>query len=286
MKSILILGSNGMLGSAVTNNFEGDGNFRVLTLNRQSKVGGTQFDAKNESSLIQIRSLEPDWIVNCVGVIKPHIDEKNPESVKNAFSVNSNFPRALNTIAKETNSRIIQIATDCVFSGSRGQYSEKDIHDPVEIYGVSKSQGEIESENFMNIRCSIVGPDSRSQLSLLEWFLSQEENSTITGYLDHFWNGVTTDAFARICIGIIKNDFFEPGTHHQVPADSLSKAKLLELFQAKFGRDDLRINQIITGDAIDRTLKTLNPERNRERWLAAGYSDIPKIKDLIDNLQV
>ena len=96
----------------------------------------------------------------------------------------------------------------------------------------------------------------------------------------------TTKAYNCRVFYLRKNDFIEPGTHHQVPADSLSKAKLLELFQAKFGRDDLRINQIITGDAIDRTLKTLNPERNRERWLAAGYSDIPKIKDLIDNLQV
>ena len=282
---ILILGSTGMLGQAVFSKFVLSELFNVDFTSR--KLGsGVYLDCLVPKTLDNIERFNPDWIINCIGVIKPCIDESDANSVGNAFQVNSLFPEELNNISRKIDAKVIQIATDCVFSGSRGQYSEKDVHDPVDVYGVSKSQGEIESENFMNLRCSIVGPDSRSQLSLLEWFLSQEENSTITGYLDHFWNGITTDAFARICIGINKNDFFEPGTHHQVPADSLSKAKLLELFQAKFGRDDLRINQITTGDAINRTLKTLNPEENRERWLAAGYPDIPKIEDLIDNLQV
>jgi len=284
MKSILILGSQGMLGSAVTGLFNRSSNFEVHEINRTSTFEGMHFDASSTSARKFIEDSWPEWIINCIGVIKPYIDDKDPVSEKNAFMVNSEFPTTLNQIAKEIDARVIQIATDCVYSGAKGNYSEGDTHDPVDIYGKSKSLGEIDSEHFMNLRCSIVGRDQRNNNSLLEWLLSQEHSAKVTGYLDHLWNGITTNAFARICMGIIEDDLFAAGTSHQVPADKVSKAELLEIFRDKFNRPDLIIEKKLTGDEIDRTLMTVEPERNLQRWLSAGYSDVPTIKALIEEL--
>ena len=83
-----------------------------------------------------------DYIINCVGVIKPYIDESDPESIKNALDVNSLFPHILNkSIKKKT--KIFQIATDCVYNGEKGKYYEKDHHNANDIYGKSKSAGEV-----------------------------------------------------------------------------------------------------------------------------------------------
>jgi dTDP-4-dehydrorhamnose reductase len=284
MKSVLVLGSQGMLGSSVTELFDKSSKFQLHEINRTSVFDGKYFDASSVTTLKIVKDLQPEWIVNCVGVIKPYINESEPKSVENAFTINSEFPFALNQIARETNARIIQIATDCVYSGKKGNYSEDDEHDPVDIYGKSKSLGEIESDNFMNLRCSIIGRDQRSNKSLLEWFLSQDHGATVTGYLDHLWNGITTNAFASICRGIIEDNLFIPGTFHQVPADMVSKAELLEIFKNKFNRHDLVIEKKQTGDEIDRTLITLDPDGNLERWRSAGYSGMPTVKALIEAL--
>ena len=284
MKSILILGSQGMLGSAITDLFNRSSNFEVHEINRTSNFEGMHFDASTTSARKFIEDSCPEWIINCIGVIKPYINDQDPVSEKNAFKVNSEFPTTLNQIAKEIDARVIQIATDCVYSGAKGNYSEGDAHDPVDIYGKSKSLGEIDSEHFMNLRCSIVGRDQRNNNSLLEWFLSQENSAKVAGYLDHLWNGITTNAFARICRGIIEDDLFAAGTFHQVPADRVSKAELLEMFRDKFNRPDLIIEKKLTGDEIDRTLMTVDPEGNLQRWLSAGYPDVPTIKALIEEL--
>jgi dTDP-4-dehydrorhamnose reductase len=48
----------------------------------------------------------------------------------------------------KSNCKIFQIATDCVFSGSKGNYNEKNLHDAFDVYGKSKSLGEINNKNF------------------------------------------------------------------------------------------------------------------------------------------
>ena len=272
-----------MLGQAITSEFVKTKHL-VTTYTSRVAGNGIYFDPNEKSSLDNIVDNEPDWIINCIGVIKPYINDQDPVSEKNAFMVNAQFPATLNQIAKELDARVIQIATDCVYSGAKGNYSEGDAHDPVDTYGKSKSLGEIDSEHFMNLRCSIVGRDQRNNNSLLEWLLSQEHSAKVTGYLDHLWNGITTNAFARICRGIIEDDLFAAGTFHQVPADRVSKAELLEMFRDKFNRPDLIIEKKLTGDEIDRTLITVEPEENLQRWLSAGYSDVPTIKALIEEL--
>jgi len=69
--------------------------------------------------------------------------------------------------------RFIEISTDCVFTGDKGNYTESDQSDAKDIYGVTKLLGEVtDNLNALTIRTSIIGHESGRAASLIDWFLS------------------------------------------------------------------------------------------------------------------
>ena len=168
-----------------------------------------------------------------------------------------------------------------MYSVNTGHYLETDAHDAEDVYGKTKSLGEVVSKNVMHIRVSTIGREIGRSTLLLEWVLSHPQGAAIPGYTDHFWNGVTTNHFAKVVRGIIESDGFESGLSHLVPANELSKAELVQQIASAFGRSDLIVKETATGKPINRTLSTTNPDFNRRLWVAAGYPEIPTIEQLI-----
>jgi dTDP-4-dehydrorhamnose reductase len=222
-----------------------------------------------------------DLVVNAVGLIKQLINEGNREDTKIAYLINSDLPCELNAYAKHSSTPIIQIGTDCVYSGLQGNYSEDSEFDCNDLYGLSKVSGELESKSIMTIRCSIIGHEVKSSVSLMEWFLSQPVSTSINGYTNHIWNGVTTLTFARVIHGVISKNTYSPGTIHLVPKDQISKFELLQILAEKFGRQDIEIKEFEAEIGVNRTLATLFPHKNEQLWLNAGYTQVPSIAELI-----
>ena len=279
MSKVLILGGTGMLGHAVLEEFgQLSGN-----VNFTSRSGsGIPFDVLTDRvDDIAEYVGKGDYILNCLGITKPHINDDNEQHVARAQLVNTLFPAELASLAENTGSRVIQIATDCVFSGRKGHYLETDTHDAEDVYGKTKSLGEVVSDNVMHIRVSTIGRELGRSTMLLEWVLSHAQGATIPGYTDHFWNGVTTNHFAKVVRGIIENDGFRSGLSHLVPADGLSKADLVRQIASAFGRSDLIVKDTKSGKPIDRTLSTTHPVFNKGLWAGAGYPHIPTIEQLI-----
>lgn len=249
---MIILGRTGMLGSMV---------FKTL--------GGEATDRGNFNALDPyLGLLDHDWVINCIGVIKPYCGD-----VENAIRVNALFPHVLP-------SNTIQIATDCVYSGRKGAYVETDLHDALDVYGKTKSLGE--APHLKNLRCSIIGPEEKNHVSLLDWFLSQTE---VKGFTNHLWNGITTYHFAKICEGIMRENIKLPSIQHIVPADVVSKCELLEII-AKAYKKDVLIRPVEAPEAVNRTLSTNNPELNAKLWKAAGYDKPPTIEQMIKELSL
>jgi len=285
MTRVLVLGPSGMLGRALVSLLR-TRHVDVITGGRGQNMD-YYFDAEVASPADLLSNLQPgDFVVNAIGLITHRIDESKPEHVRKAFQINAVFPKSLADIAARLDLKVIQIATDCVFDGSRGNYDEASPHDASDTYGLSKSEGEVSSPSMMHIRCSIVGPESGRNLSLFEWVRSQDRDATLTGYSDHLWNGVTTYAFSRVVEGIIRNNLFTPGVHHLVPSDKTSKADLIRMMARRAGRDDLTVFNRATGFPIDRTLATNDEEFNSNLWSSAGYSHIPSIAELIEEMPI
>ena len=271
-----------MLGQACHLVFKSDSNFESISTSRIIKKDMKFFDASADSIEYLINEVSPDWIINCIGIIKPHINENNFSSVKNAISVNSLFPHALASAISNLKNKVLQIATDCVYSGKEGGYTENSPHDPLDVYGKTKSLGEVSSEQFLHIRASIIGPEYGRSTSLQEWFLSQPKNAEVNGFTDHLWNGLTTHHFALLAKAIVLAGGDFSGTQHVIPANIVTKAELLESFAQVYNRKDIQINAVVSKFRIDRTLKTQDISRSNVLWRLAGYDKPPTIQEMIE----
>ena len=198
-RGFAVLGTTGMLGSMVHHHLASVPN---IQLKRFARPG---FDAEavvvgGEFPELAGYGLRGE-LYRCYQAVLWATDD--PAGVERAIRINALFPHQLARAAHRHGVRLIQIATDCVFSGSRGKYTEADDHDALDVYGKTKSLGELHVPGALNIRCSIIGPEGKGRTSLMEWFLAQPAGSTVNGFTHHLWNGVTTLQFARLCERII-----------------------------------------------------------------------------------
>jgi dTDP-4-dehydrorhamnose reductase len=183
-----------------------------------------------------------DYVINCIGVTKSKIDELASPSVRRAIVVNALFPHELASFAAQTGAKVIHISTDGVFSNASDCYLEDAPHWCTDVYGKTKSLGEVFQPGFLNIRCSLIGPDPIGKRGLLEWFLSQPDGMEVLGYTHHLWNGVTTLQLAELCTKLVAQDVFtttwcESPVHHFCANQTVTKYRLLELFQTNFHKN-------------------------------------------------
>lgn len=280
----LVLGATGMLGSAVREQLELSDIVTVCA----SRSRGIQFDAETGRCeyALEMASLQPnDFVVNCVGLTKKHIYEGDATTVERAVRLNVLFPVDLAKTAENLGVRVIQVATDCVFSGNEGRYSEMSGHDALDTYGKTKSLGEVVSNSVMHLRCSLIGPESNERNTLFfEWVRRSPKNSILKGYVNHRWNGLTSHAFGKIVAGIIKHQEFSAGVQHLVPRDSVTKHELAKIQLGLLHRKDVTLEEVEAEVAIDRTLSTSRPEINRRLFELGGYPKVPTIREMMEGL--
>jgi dTDP-4-dehydrorhamnose reductase len=293
---IVILGATGMLGSMTLDYLSRDSTYELIATARNQdlmhrlehripSIKWHSLDAEKCSVEEIINTLgEARWAINTIGVIKPYIHDDNAAEVERAVNINALFPHLLAHATEQNGCRILQIATDCVFSGSRGHYTEKDNHDPLDVYGKTKSLGEVYSANVHHLRCSIIGPEPKGHVSLLDWFLGQPRNAGVSGYINHQWNGVTTLHFAKLCQGVIRNDVKLTHVQHVIPAGTIPKAELLLTFAREYQRDDINVESVAAATVINRTLSTIYEDTNRQLWETAGYARPPTIPEMVAEL--
>jgi dTDP-4-dehydrorhamnose reductase len=279
MKRLIVLGANGMLGSEVVRIAEVN-SIPVVAISRSSEVPFDVESMEFEQVARKLGLSENDWLVNCIGWIaqKSHGDKK--EDKRLATLLNTNLPDQLSRSKAQLGFNWIQIATDCVFKGDKGNYSESDAMDAEDLYGLSKIAGEHLSQGAIQIRCSIVGRDVRTSSGIYSWFKSAASKGPVKGYVNQHWNGVTATAFARLSIGMLNNDWTTPVSQHWLPRDAVNKFELLELFAKSLGLTPRGVAPVHATDSVNRILVTENPTASDVLWKLAGYSQVPTIDEL------
>lgn len=222
----------------------------------------TGIDVENTDSVVRFLDAErPQVVVNCIGLIKQLAEAKDSVA---AISMNALLPHRLARLSSLVGARFIHMSTDCVFSGSKGNYREDDPADANDLYGRSKLLGEVDAPNAITIRTSIIGPELGSAHGLVGWFLAQE--GQVRGFRRAIFSGLPTVELARV---IRDHVIPQPALHGvwQVSAEPIDKFTLLSLVRDTYGKSV----EIIPDDAlvIDRSL---NSERFRS---ATGYRPKP-----------
>lgn len=285
MAKVLILGGTGMIGSGLARAFA-ERDYDVRITNRSGNpiadlpaVKVSRFDALTDDLGQLLAQVSPgDYVINCIGLVKAQIDDSSRASRDKAVALNTEFPSRLAAIAEAKDLRVIQMATDCVYSGISSSHTESAPHDAHDVYGKTKSLGEVPSPAVMNLRVSVIGHGTQG---LYHWVASQPTGASIQGYTDHIWNGISSASYGRILVGLVAHSLFKAGVQHIVPADSIDKDALVRLIASHEGRADLQIVAKKSGKAVDRTLATEQPDFNQKLWAAAGYSSIPTIAQLV-----
>ncbi len=287
MNPVVILGSTGMIGSTLVKYFS-ELQISYIEVNREG-IGtfpgsnAIQFDAAKGNVQELISNFPQDTtFINLIGVIRHKIDLNNQESIQNAKAVNSIFPQELNKQTLACDGRVIQIATDCIYSGKNGKYTEHSSADPIDLYGKTKFDGEYKADNLMTLRVSVIGREIRNHVELLDWVINQSPSAEVRGFENHFWNGITSLHFAKLVGSLITLNLFSPGTFHIVPGNSISKFELVSLIARLANRDDLVVLETQDSSAINRTLSTEFPDFNSMLWQSAGYEVPPTIEAMAE----
>ena len=169
---------------------------------------------------------------------------------------------------------MIHISSDCVFSGKTGNYTVDSITDATDLYGITKSLGEIAYQSALVLRTSIIGEEVNNKYSLLEWAKSQV-GKKISGYTDHMWNGVTTLQLSKIIASIIEPDWFDYGIWN-ISGEIVSKYQLLNTINKVYNLK-LEIDKIVSNAPINRTLVPYTD--------MFDFDEIPSIEQQLNELK-
>ena len=219
---VLVIGSNGMAGHVITKYLRQQGH----TVSTVAKTDASySVDIENN---LEVQSLTRilynfDYVINCIGLlVKDSIARPD-----RAAYINGWFPHYLEYLLKNTRTKLIHLSTDCVFDGSKGNYKEDAIHTEMNVYGKSKSMGEVNNDKDVTFRMSIIGPEIKSNgTGLFNWIL-KNPNKEIDGWNNALWNGITTLELAK-CIDTYMSNPIITGVYHLVNNDNkINKFKLL-----------------------------------------------------------
>lgn len=251
---LLILGCNGMAGHLISLYFKEKGHEVIGIARTKSKfIPTVEMDIKNLTLLKnEIDNGQYDAVINCIGVL----NQSAEEDIENSIFINSYLPHYLVKITKDINTKIIHMSTDCVFSGEKGGYTERDFTDGKTYYDRTKALGEINDDKNITLRTSIIGPDiNKGGIGLFNWFMKQTD--TVSGYSKAIWTGQTTLQLAKTMETVLIKG--GTGLVNVVPNTSINKYDLLKLFN-KYARDNEL--QVVVNDTleIDKSLVRTNYE--------------------------
>jgi dTDP-4-dehydrorhamnose reductase len=260
--AVIVFGGCGLIGSQIVTELALHGEKTVVCGTRATMRSGCfsgfsnvvyeQVDVTSEVKIQQLfTSIKPKWVVNAAGLTKHHPKIETPELV---FRTNSLGPHVLQRYCDNYGARFVQISTDCVFSGLKGQYTELDLADASDLYGQSKMLGEIVRDNHLTIRTSTIGPAWGITEGLLEWFLSQ--NGSCKGYTKAFFSGLCSNELARVIVRILFDYPDLCGLYH-LGGERVSKYELLKLVASKYKKEiqiepseDLEIDRSLVCEKI------------------------------------
>jgi len=179
MKTILVTGSNGLLGQKITAAVLAGRQFNLIAtskgLNRFETTGGYQYETMDildpENIRRVVEKYRPDTIIHTAALTNV---DKCHEQRELADRLNVEAVQSLADICTAFDIQLVHLSTDFVFDGAAGPYDEEGVPNPLSYYGETKLRAE---EVVKNSNCKwaivrtiivygIVSEKSRSNIVL------------------------------------------------------------------------------------------------------------------------
>lgn len=288
MTRLLITGVSGLLGinlalEAVMKGYQVTGiahhhalqnvpfNVRLVDLAHISEVGPL------------LESCHPDAIIHCAAIANLEAAEANPEM---AQLVNRELPGHLAAEARRRNCQFIQISTDAVFDGLKGDYSETDLPNPQSVYARTKLDGEHAvadaCPDAMIARVNFFGWSLSGQRSLAEFFFyNLSAGQHLMGFRDIFFCPLEVTNLAKLLLYSLENKL--NGLYHVVSRECLSKYAFGVAVARKFGLDETLINSVSVFESSLVARRSPNLSMRVEKITRALHTSLPDQVDGLDH---
>jgi len=212
--NILVTGSNGLLGQAITNLFARETDSSVFLTSAEDDCFVStiypyeKLDITNRENIKKIVSkFNPDTIINCAAFTEVDKCESEREL---CWKINVDAVKNLIIAARPHNIKLVHFSTDYIFDGKNGPYKEDDTPNPISFYGRSK----LASENALvsgGVECAIIrtmvlyGIGVKIKQNFVLWLVNQlQEGKTVTIVDDQIGNCTMIDDLAYGTLKIIE----------------------------------------------------------------------------------
>jgi len=283
---LLVTGASGFLGGTVCLEALASGRPVVGTVHLNSGPReGLRLVAVDLTKATAARDLlariQPRWVVNCAGFTNVDACERDPEQ---AQLLNVELPRILAAECAEAGVGFVHISTDAVFDGQRGNYSEEDVPDPLNVYARTKLDGERAVLDALPealvIRTNFIGASQSGRVGLADWIASTlESGEHVRGFIDVTFAPLLTNELARIILGATEASL--RGLYHAAARDACTKHEFACKIAAALGFDTSLVDRASIADAKLAAPRPLNMSLSSSRLEAALRRKMPTVDNAV-----
>ncbi len=253
MKTILVTGSNGLLGQKLTDKLYNHPELRLFATskgeNRHPKNGEFEYhslDITNEEDVKEVfKSLKPDIVIHTAAMTNVDLCEKEQEMCQ---KLNVEAVQFIVNSCKENNCYLVHLSTDFIFDGEKEMYNETDLPNPLSLYGRSKLDAEnliVHSEIQYSILRTIVVYGVTAEMSrsnIVLWAKSAlEKGDSINVVDDQFRSPTLAEDLADACILAAEQKPF--GIYNASGKDYMSIFEMVERIADFFHLNKALINK-------------------------------------------
>ncbi|HEY4718015.1 MAG TPA: SDR family oxidoreductase [Anaerolineales bacterium] len=269
MTRILVTGASGLLGINLA--LEAARRYEVVGVVHSHPLRNPGFQTLQADLLVGgvipqlLDKAKPDWVINCAALTDLDVCERQPELARR---LNAELPGRLAAETAKRGMDFLQVSTDAVFDGVKGDYREEDAPNPLSVYGRTKRLAELAVKaahpQVLIVRPNISGWSIQGDHSIAEFFYNNlVARKPVQGFTDRYFCHLHVSDLATIMLELLEKNI--RGLFHTVSADSMSKYEFGVAVAQRFGLDanlihaaDSSQSRSIAPRALNLTLKTTN----------------------------
>lgn len=266
MATVLITGSNGLLGQTLVSIFTREGDYKVVLSSIENTpaidYGHTyhQLDIMNKEQVKNlVADIKPNIIINAAAMTNVDLCETEREL---CWRLNVDAVKHLIIASRIVNAKVVHYSTDYVFDGMNGPYSENDVPNPVSFYGRSKLASEnaltASGIDFLIIRTMVlygIGMNIKPNFAL--WLIDKLKNSQPVNIVtDQIGNATIVDDLAFGTLRLLERN--KTGLYNIAGEDIISRYDFTLKMCEVFGFDKRLVFPLLTKELNQPAPRPLN----------------------------
>lgn len=281
LSKIVVLGSDGLLGSKIYDELQLIPSLQVIGTSRQDSSKYI-FNFTTMKLIRLIRLEQPDYVINCIATTS------KTSSLLESLRTNSLLPIHLAILSKFKEFQVIHFGSNAVFSGRGSKNIEYSVSFPQTKYGITKALGDFSCFASFIIRTSFVGDSNsvESPTNLFNQLKNLEDSAIFTIVEDFHWNGVTSDAITKLVKNLIQDEIRFNGLFHFFSSEILLRREMVRLILDRLNKKNVSLMVLRKKRSRNLSLQTKYHQKHLELWRLAGYQKVPSFTTLLADMQI